>query len=218
MSNSLNKKLLKRFIFALFVLGVAYLIFSNYESSKERAQAFKVSDNKYDTLVLSKDSVKKILGRLPKNESPIEEIERDEDETEKKEAVAELSKAEISWKRSKNVFIYKSYNYDIEYPNGEVERVDEITYHTFDMDKKIVVQSSQLFEERFEMVYPFNDIYTETGLIGNAKTHVLKVNTLGCKEIWWSPDVPNLGYDYDGGKRIACYDLEIMYKKGNHYN
>lgn len=216
MSNSLNKKLLKGFIFGLFVLGVAYLIFNNYESSKERAQAFKIADNKNDTLVLSKDSVKKIMGRLPKNESPTEEVEREV--TEKKETAAEISKAESSWKKSKNVFIYKSFNYDIEYPNGEVERVDEITYHTFDMDQKIVVQSSQLFEERFEIVYPFNGMYTETGLIGSAKTHVLEVNTLGCKEIWWSPDVPNLGYDYNDGKRIACYDLEIMYKKGNHFN
>jgi hypothetical protein len=33
------------------------------------------------------------------------------------------------------------------------------------------------------------------------------VNTLGVKEIWYSFDVPNLGYDYDDGSRIACYEL-----------
>jgi len=43
-------------------------------------------------------------------------------------------------------------------------------------------------------------MYVEKGML--TITYVLKVETLGLKEVWCSPDVPNLGYDYDDGKRI----------------
>ena len=108
------------------------------------------------------------------------------------------------------VFTYSSDNYDIEMPNGSVTTKHELTYHTFDFNKKTVTQISVLNGERINVTYPFYGMYEEKGLI--ATTYVLKVGTLGLKEIWWSPDVPNLGYDYNDGKRIACYDLKIKTK------
>lgn len=107
-------------------------------------------------------------------------------------------------------FTYSSDNYDIEMPNGSIITKDELTFHTFDFNKKTVTQSSVLNGRRINITYPFHGMYEEKGLV--ATTYVLKVGTLGLKEIWWSPDVPNLGYDYDDGKRIACYDLKIKTK------
>ena len=98
------------------------------------------------------------------------------------------------------LFTYSSDSYDIEFPNGSMITKDELTYHIFDFEKKIVTQSSILNGKRISIDYPFKSMYVEKGML--TTTYVLKVETLGLKEIWWSPDVPNLGYDYDDGKRI----------------
>ena len=109
--------------------------------------------------------------------------------------------------KEKKIFIYSSDFYDIERPNGRVNTIDELTYHTFDFNKNIVTQNLVLNGERINITYPFTSMYEENGMLGT--TYVLTVNTLGVKEIWWSPDVPNLGYDYDDGTRIACYDVKL---------
>ena len=106
------------------------------------------------------------------------------------------------------IYHYSSNSYDIE-KNGRIITKTELTYHTFDFRKKIVIQNSIINGKRIEMTYPFTEIYEEKGIA--ATTYVLTVNVNGCKEIWWSPDVPNLGYDYDDGTRIACYELELDY-------
>lgn len=211
-------KLLKGLVLGIFILGLAYLLFNEFQLSKERSQVFKKLDNQIDTLVIPLDTVDKIIANLPSKEENDDDEVNSEKSRDREKTKHTVSKAKFSWENSNNVFIYRSDNYDIEYPDGRVERVDEITYHTFDMDKNLVVQSSQLFNQQFEISYPFRKMRVETGLIGNRKTYVLDVNTIGCKEVWWSPDVPNLGYDYNDGRRIACYDLEIMYKKGNNFN
>jgi len=105
------------------------------------------------------------------------------------------------------VFKYSSEFYDIERLDGSTITNREITYHTFDFNKNTVTNSSILNGKRVIITYPFNGMYEEKGIL--ATTYVLNVNTLGVKEIWWSPDVPNLGYDYDDGTRIACYNLKI---------
>lgn len=109
------------------------------------------------------------------------------------------------------VFTYSSEFYDVENPDGTVNTKQELTYHTFDFNKKIVTQNSFLNGNRMIMKFPFYEMYKEKGIA--ATTYVLKVNTQGLKEIWWSPDVPNLGYDYEDGTRIACYDLKVEIKK-----
>ena len=111
----------------------------------------------------------------------------------------------------KKIFTYSSEFYDIEKQDGSVNTKREVTYHTFDFNKRIVTQNSILNGKRVIMSFPFYEMYEENGLA--ATTYVLKVNTLGLKEIWWSPNVPNLGYDYEDGTRIACYDLKVQIEK-----
>lgn len=108
---------------------------------------------------------------------------------------------------NQKVFKYSSDFYDIEMPNGTIITKNEVTYHTIDFNKMTITQSSMLDGKRVDLTYPFKGMYKETGII--ASTYVLTVNTLGLKEFWWSPEVPNLGYDYDDGTRIACYDIEM---------
>lgn len=109
--------------------------------------------------------------------------------------------------QNQKIFSYSSDFYDIE-KGAQMITKTELTYHTFDMNKKTVTQNSILNGKRVNITYPFKNMYEEKGLL--STTYVLVVNTNGLKEIWWSPQVPNLGYDYDDGTRIACYDLKII--------
>lgn len=104
------------------------------------------------------------------------------------------------------IFTYSSTFYDIEKNGIIVQTKKELTYHTFDLNKKTVTQKSKRDGEWIELTYPFKDVYQEKGML--STTYVLRVNTLGVKEIWWTPEVPNLGYDYDDGTRIACYEVK----------
>lgn len=109
---------------------------------------------------------------------------------------------------TQKVFTYKSLFYDRE-KNGNILNTNmEVTYHTFNFINNTVIQRSRFNGEWIELVYPFSSFYVEKGLL--SSTYVLEVGTLGVKEIWWSPEVPNLGYDYDDGTRLSCYDLEIV--------
>lgn len=109
-----------------------------------------------------------------------------------------------------NIYTYSSEFYDIEKNDGNVITKKETTYHTFNFNENTVTQNSIINGKRIDITYPFTEMYEENGIL--ATTYVLKVNTLGVKEIWWSPDVQNLGYDYDDGTRIACYNLKIKTK------
>lgn len=102
-------------------------------------------------------------------------------------------------------FTFKSKSYDIEKDGKTVQSNNEVSYHTFDFINKTVTQKSKLNGQWTTATYPINDVYSEKGSV--ATTYVIQVGTLGVSEIWFSPDVPNLGYDYDDGTRIACYDI-----------
>ncbi|UAB74308.1 hypothetical protein [Mesoflavibacter sp. SCSIO 43206] len=148
-------------------------------------------------LILSFFSIKSYL--MIEEDQKKYKILREQQKSSKKDQEEPASK--------QKVFVYSSDYYDIEYPDGSMITKNEVTYHTFDFNNKTVTQNSELNGERFIITYPFKEMYEVKGLI--ATTHVLKVGTLGLKEIWWSPEVKNLGYDYDDGKRIACYGLKI---------
>lgn len=98
---------------------------------------------------------------------------------------------------------FKSTYYDKEKNNIILNTNHEITYHTIDFNRRIVTQKSQLNGRWIEYKYPINGFYEE-GL-----TNVIIVNDLGVKEIWFSPTMLNLGYDYMDGSRIACYGLSV---------
>lgn len=106
------------------------------------------------------------------------------------------------------VFSYISYENDKEVNGVIIQTNKEVTNHTFDFKNKIVTCKTKLNGKTIEFNYPINGFYKQEGLV--ATTYVIEVNTLGVKEIWFSPDVPNLGYDYDDGSRIACYNLELL--------
>lgn len=104
-----------------------------------------------------------------------------------------------------SILIFRSGFYDKEL-NGEiVQTTHELTYHTFNFKNKTITQKSKLNGNWITVSYPMNGFYKQSGLL--ATTYVFTINTLGVKEIWFSPDVPNLGYDYMDGSRIACYDV-----------
>lgn len=98
---------------------------------------------------------------------------------------------------------FKSTYYDKERNNVILNTNNEISYHTFDFKKRIVIQKSLLNGKWIEITYPINGFY-EDGL-----TYVIIVNDLGVNEIWFSPTMLNLGYDFMDGSRIACYGLSV---------
>lgn len=109
------------------------------------------------------------------------------------------------------VYSYISYENDKEINGTIIQTNKETTYHTFDFQNKIVTCKTKTNGKMMTFKYPINGFYKQEGLV--ATTYVIEVNTLGVKEIWFSPDVPNLGYDYDDGSRIACYNLELLNKE-----
>ncbi|TDX86335.1 hypothetical protein [Epilithonimonas xixisoli] len=106
------------------------------------------------------------------------------------------------------VYSYISYENDKEINGTIIQTNKETTYHTFDFQNKIVTCKTKTNGKMMTFKYPINGFYKQEGLV--ATTYVIEVNTLGVKEIWFSPDVPNLGYDYDDGSRIACYNFELL--------
>lgn len=102
-------------------------------------------------------------------------------------------------------FTYKSTTNDKEFNGQIVQTNHETTYHTFDFKNRIVKCKSPINGRWLTETYPMNGFYVEKGIL--ATTYVIVVGTLGVQEIWWSPDVPNLGYDFDDGSRIACYEI-----------
>lgn len=102
-------------------------------------------------------------------------------------------------------FSFKSTYYDKEINGKASFTYNETTYHTFDFVKMIVIQQSYVNGKLLSFKYPIKGFYKEQGL--KASTYVIIVGELGIKEIWFSPDVPNIGYDYDDGTRIACYGV-----------
>ena len=53
--------------------------------------------------------------------------------------------------------------------------------------------------------------YKESGLL--ASTWVLVIGEKGVKEIWFSVEANNLGYDLQDGTRVAYYDLTTLMMK-----
>lgn len=108
-------------------------------------------------------------------------------------------------KFSGKIFTYKSKLNDKEFNGETVHTNHETTYHTFDFTNMTVTNKSKLNGKWVSFKYPIKGFYQEKGLA--ATTYVIVVGTLGVKEIWFSPDVPNIGYDFDDGSRLACYKI-----------
>jgi curved DNA-binding protein CbpA len=100
---------------------------------------------------------------------------------------------------------FRSTTNDLERNNFVLNTNNEVTYHTFDFNTKTVTEKTKMNGEWIKLTYPMHGFYQESGTA--ATTYVISVGVLGVKEIWFSPDVPNLGYDYDDGSRIVCYGL-----------
>lgn len=93
--------------------------------------------------------------------------------------------------------------------NGHVIQTNhETSYHVFDFAGRTVTMKAQMNGRLLTFTYPMKQYYVEKGIL--ASTYVIKVNANGVKEIWFSPDVPNLGYDYIDGTRMAYYEISLL--------
>lgn len=102
---------------------------------------------------------------------------------------------------------FKSTFNDKEYiKGGLIQTNNEITYHEFDFNNKVVYCYAPVEGKYIKFTYPMKSFYKESGAL--ASTYVITVETLGVREIWFSPEVPNIGYDYDDGTRVSCYGIE----------
>jgi hypothetical protein len=137
--------------------------------------------------------------------SKIEEQERRSRESQTNNALPDNDNSIDLNKFTGQKFTFKSTTNDKELNGIILQTNDETTYHTFDFVSKTVTMKAPLNGKWITITFPINGVYQEKGLL--ASTFVIVVNTLGIKEIWFSADVPNLGYDYDDGTRIACYNI-----------
>ena len=98
-----------------------------------------------------------------------------------------------------------SYN-DKEYINGGIIQTNnETTYHTFDFQNRKVTCYAPVEGKYILIEYHMKGFYKEPGAL--ASTYVIRVEDKGVQEIWFSPELPNIGYDYDDGTRISCYGI-----------
>jgi len=105
------------------------------------------------------------------------------------------------------VYKLRSTSYDIEKPNSSsYQTVNEITHHVFDFEKQKVTFKGVNSNGKYTTIsYQIKNSYKETGLL--AETWVLVIRQYGIKEIWFSPQANNLGYDLEDGTRLAFYGI-----------
>jgi hypothetical protein len=84
----------------------------------------------------------------------------------------------------------------------------DTTFHIFDFIHRTVTLKAPMGGRLLTFSYPMRSYYIEKGVL--ASTYVIVVNDNGVKEIWFSPDVPNLGYDYLDGSRQAYYVITLL--------
>ena len=112
----------------------------------------------------------------------------------------------ISYETDESYFAFESSNNDKEIDGRLIQTNIEKTIHYFDLKNSKIKLKTFIGDKMIQYEYNIKGYYLQKGLA--AKTHVFVIDDLGVKEIWISFDVPNLGYDYDDGSRIACYDLK----------
>jgi hypothetical protein len=151
------------------------------------------------------------IDKYEKNRKKLAAQQKREQEQQQKQSTKESKQSltENSQSSSKGIFQYKSENYDIEKP-GEAgfTTINDPSYHTVDFNNMTVTQTSLLNGQWVKISYPIRSYYTEVGAL--STTFILVINSKGLKEVWFSPEVSNLGYDYLDGTRIACYDLSVI--------
>ncbi|WP_027376219.1 hypothetical protein [Kaistella palustris] len=101
---------------------------------------------------------------------------------------------------------FTSNSNDLENMSGVIKKTNnEMTTHVFDFKNKVVTCYRPVNGKYQTLKYTMKNFYKEEGIA--ATTYVIQVSSRGVKEIWFSPDVPNLGYDYDDGTRRSFYGL-----------
>jgi|WetSurMetagenome_2_1015567.scaffolds.fasta_scaffold17045_4 hypothetical protein len=81
-----------------------------------------------------------------------------------------------------------------------------ITYHTFDLAKMVVIFSKIVDGYRINKSYPISGVFVE-----NKSGHTIyriNVGVLGLNEIWFSPAIGNIGYKYQDGRQI--YYIKVV--------
>ncbi|MEQ9287711.1 MAG: hypothetical protein RIG77_12420 [Cyclobacteriaceae bacterium] len=109
--------------------------------------------------------------------------------------------------QSKNdIFRFRSTFYDEEINGIVTETYEGITYHTFDMNRRIVKykelnSNGKWKTDNFKMI----DFSKEEGIL--LSTFVISVDHPIVKEVWFT-EADNLGYDLHNGKRFSYYGVQ----------
>jgi hypothetical protein len=106
------------------------------------------------------------------------------------------------------ILLLKSKFNDKEFKGKIVQTNLEETIHKLDFKKKMVTLETIVDGQVLSFKYPMNGFYKQKGIV--SETNVIIVNSLGVKEIWFNLEIRNLGYDYDDGLRIACYEISSI--------
>lgn len=106
---------------------------------------------------------------------------------------------------SDSILIFQSSFYDIEKNGDIVETITRNSVHIFDFHEKIITRKVLKNGNWVVAKYAMNSFYKQTGLVSTTYVFTIKDNLI--KEIWFCPFVPNLGYDYLDGSRMAFYNV-----------
>lgn len=112
------------------------------------------------------------------------------------------TRVESSANEREDVFEFISTLYDIEQNGRTIQTFEEVTYHTLDLSKKLVIMEARNSEGSWKkFTFPIKYHYQD------GVTHVFEIKEYGVKEFWYSPTMNNLGYDFVDGQRHAYYNL-----------
>lgn len=107
----------------------------------------------------------------------------------------------------KPVFKFKSYSNDLENEIEILQTNNEITYHTFDFNKKLISFRTQTkggdwktFEFKLEKSVMVESI---SGLRGME----FEINNARCYQIWIS-SLGNIGYEFTNGQKLVFYEVQ----------
>jgi ribosomal protein S27E len=107
--------------------------------------------------------------------------------------------------KEKSVYKFSSTYNDLEDSKDIIKTNRELTYHTFDFNKKTVTQRGQSKSGQWvDLTFPMKSFRQE------GVTYVIKVDYNGITEIWFSPIMNNLGYDFYNGQRISFYGIKQL--------
>jgi len=109
--------------------------------------------------------------------------------------------------KKSDIFTFKSNYCEVSVHGLDgVEERNNIVYHTFDLGRMVITLSMVLNGYESNKSYPVKSVQMEKK--SGHTIYKMNIGVLRVNEIWFSPAIGNLGYEYSDGKQIAYFKVK----------